>query len=407
MRAPLLGKTLFCVSNVAVLVFVLYSLTDFTKISLTKYNDTVIASVNNIKDSNSENRTVLKYILQWTSPRNVPFNSMGVGQEGFISRNCSYKNCFVTGDRKYLGDVTKFDVIVFAGPEVVTLPSFYLPQSRAHHQKYVFASIESSGYYPVCSNRFDGFFNWTWTFRLDSDVRWGYMLVKDAENNIIGPNKIMHWMKLEDMSPVSEEFKQKLKTKKKAAAWFVSNCFDRSGRFEFAEKLKYKLKSYNLMLDIYGKCGQLSCPPSEHEKCLKMLDETYYFYLSFENSFSEDYATEKLLMALQNNVVPIVYGGANYTRFMPYGIYLNAKELGVTALAAKMAEIIKNPEQYANFFRWKNHYSYHSKHEIPETNEYCKMCELLNNEEKLKKTSIISNFKDWWDSPNMCNRSLF
>lgn len=89
-------------------------------------------------------------------------------------------------------------------------------------------------------------------------------------------------------------------------------------------------------------------------------------------------------------------------RFMPDGIYLNAKELGVKKLAAKMNELINDPEKYANYFKWKKYYSYHSKHERPETDEYCKMCELLNNEEQLKKTTIIDNFRDWWDNPKVC-----
>jgi hypothetical protein len=258
----------------------------------------------------------LKYILQWTAPQNVPFVYMGQGQEGFKSRNCPHTNCIVTANRDFLEDVTKFDVIAFSGPEVIRIPNAYLPRHRSPKQKYVFASIESSHYYPVCSNRFDGFFNWTWTFRLDSEVRWGYMLIKDSNNNTIGPNKIMHWMDLKEMDPVSKDFKEKLGSKKRAVAWFVSNCFDKSGRLRFAMDLKIELKKYGLQLDIYGKCGTMSCPRDKQDECDKTLDKYYYFYLSFENSFSEDYVTEKLLHAVRNNIVPIVYGGANYTRYV-------------------------------------------------------------------------------------------
>ncbi|CAH2980158.1 unnamed protein product [Chilo suppressalis] len=256
----------------------------------------------------------MKYILQWTSAQNVPFVYMGVGQEGFTSRKCPFTNCIVTPDKNYLSDITKFDVIAFSGPEVIRLQNKNLPQVRSEKQKYVFASIESSHYYPICSNSLDGFFNWTWTFRLDSEVRWGYMLIKDSNNNTIGPKKIMHWMKVEEMDRVNDEFKDKLRTKTKAAAWFVSNCFDKSGRMDLAIHLKRELKKYDLELDIYGACGTLTCSRDKQDYCHKMLDKTYYFYLSFENSFSEDYVTEKLLHALQNNVVPVVYGGANYTR---------------------------------------------------------------------------------------------
>ncbi|XP_028177731.1 alpha-(1,3)-fucosyltransferase C-like isoform X1 [Ostrinia furnacalis] len=406
MGSPFLRKIFLCLSYATLLYFVFLLIRDLNNLSKTNKNGEVkvlTQSGDLILLNEPKYVTGMKYILQWTSPRNVPLAYMGKGQEGFTSRDCPYQNCYVTGDKKYFNDITNFDVVIFSGPEVVTHRGIILPSKRAPHQKYVFASIESSHYYPACTNKYDGYFNWTWTFRLDSEVRWGYLDVRDSKDNLIGPNKVMHWLKLEEMDPVSEEFKQKLKTKNKAAAWFVSNCRDKAGRMKVAKELKDELETYGLELDIYGKCGTLKCSASNQEECLKMVEETYYFYLSFENSFSEDYVTEKLLQPLRHNAVPIVYGAANYTRFAPDGAYLNAKELGVTALAAKMAEIIRNPEQYTNFFRWKNHYSYHHKHDRPETDEYCKMCEILNNEEKLKETTIIQNFREWWDSPDTCS----
>jgi hypothetical protein len=87
---------------------------------------------------------------------------------------------------------------------------------------------------------------------------------------------------------------------------------------------------------------------------------------------------------------------------MPDGIYLNAREMGVQRLAIKINELIQDKEQYANYFRWKKYYSYHGLHETPETNEYCRICALLNDEKKVLTTSFIENFKDWWDRPNLC-----
>lgn len=261
-----------------------------------------------IKDAN------LKYILLYTSSNDMPFNYMGVGQSGFTSRNCPYTNCFVTNDRFYLNDITLFDVVLFAGPDIVYQTQDFLPNERDPHQKYVFASIESSANYPVCSDRFDGYFNWSWTYKLDSIIRWGYMDVKDSENNIIGPNKIMHWMNVDEMEPLSEDLKENLREKTKAAAWFVSNCDDSSDRFEFVDYLQEELDTYDHSIDIYGLCGRLRCPPENHDKCMKMVEKDYYFYLSFENSFAEDYVTEKLLQALKIYVIPVVFGGANYTR---------------------------------------------------------------------------------------------
>ncbi|XP_047995211.1 alpha-(1,3)-fucosyltransferase C-like [Leguminivora glycinivorella] len=348
--------------------------------------------INEVKNSG------LKYILLWTSPNNLPFAYMGRGREVFVQRRCRYTNCFVTNDKKLLRDVSKFDVIAFAGPEVVYTPnSRLIPNIRSPHQKYVFASIESAGYYPVCSNRLDNFFNWTWTYRLNSDSRWGYLVVRDAEHKVIGPNIDMHWMKLDDMDPVSEELEALLKQKTLAAVWFVSNCKSKSSRERLAMYLESELEKYGLTLDIFGQCGTLKCDGFD---CFKRIQRHYYFYLSFENSFAEDYVTEKLLHALRYNAIPIVYGGANYTRFMPDGIYLNARKLGVKKLARRMKYLIDHPNEYKEYFRWTNHYTYHGRNDDAETDDYCGFCELMNNEELVKNTTIYKHFREWWNDPH-------
>ncbi|KOB63349.1 Uncharacterized protein OBRU01_24246, partial [Operophtera brumata] len=332
--------------------------------------------------ADSDDKDDLKYILLWTSARNAPLAYIGEGQKGFVDRKCPYTNCFVTGNKNHLKDITKFDVIAFAGPDVIRMYEDKLPVKRSPHQKYAFASIESSDNYPVCSNRFDSYFNWTWTFKLDSDVRWGYMVIRDHNNNVVGPNKEMHWIKHGDMDPVSDEFKERLKSKSKAAAWYVSSCRSRSKREQFVKELQKELKQFDLTVDVYGKCGPLQCSRAKEAECFDLIKEKYYFYLSFENSFSEDYVTEKLLNAVWNNAVPIVYGAANYSRFIADGAYLNARDMGAEDLAAKMNQLIQNPDDYAEYFRWKNHYSYHRKMDSVYTDEYCLFCSILNDKQK-------------------------
>ncbi|XP_038212228.1 alpha-(1,3)-fucosyltransferase C-like [Zerene cesonia] len=327
---------------------------------------------------------------------------MGAGQQGFIDRKCPNTKCFVTENRTYLRDYTNFDVIAFAGPEVVNMGLYDLPKRRSSHQKFTFASIESADNYPICSDALNNFFNWTWTYKLDSEAKWGYIVVRDSENRIVGPKQDMHWIKLPNMAPVSEDVKGILRNKSKAAAWFVSNCFSKSGRENFVKKLSIELIKYDLDIDIYGNCGILECSRDEEEKCNKLIETDYYFYLSFENSFSEDYVTEKLLYPLKHYAVPIVYGGANYTRFMPDGIYLNALELGTKKLAKKMKELIENPEKYAEYFKWKNHYSYYRRSESVETDDYCRFCSMLYEDDLVKTTSVYKNFKEWWTPPNTC-----
>lgn len=321
MRAMCTKKMVFITISI-IMLLLLYATRTITR-SDQRQSDSYKLIINRtlvkseVNQNVTENKVDLKYILQWTSPRNVPFVYMGKGQDGFIERKCPYTNCIVTADRLYFdGDYTKFDVIAFSGPEVVNYGPSRLPAKRSPHQKYVFATIESGDYYPLCSNRFNGYFNWTWTFKLDSEVRWGYMTVRNKNNTKVGPKKEMHWMKLEDMDPVSDDFKEQLKTKTKAAAWFVSNCYTRSKREKLVSQLREELAHYGLTIDIFGACGPLKCSRDNEKDCDKLVKRDYYFYLSFENSFSEDYVTEKLLRALNNDAVPIVYGGANYSRYV-------------------------------------------------------------------------------------------
>ena len=49
------------------------------------------------------------------------------------------------------------------------------------------------------------------------------------------------------------------------------------------EGLLKSLAKY-IKIDVYGKCGNLSCAREEGDKCDKMLNDSYKFYLSFENS---------------------------------------------------------------------------------------------------------------------------
>lgn len=255
------------------------------------------------------------YILQWTPSNTVPFPSMGQDREAFMNKKCLYQNCFVTDNQTYLNNITEFDALVFNIVELRTNTSLPMPETRSPHQKYVLVSRESAVYYPLPPS-FDGYFNWTWTYKLDSDISYKYITVRNKRGNVIGPNKNIQWMNINKMKPTSKYIKRKLRHKTYAAVWFVSNCDSSSKRETFAFNLKEELISLGLDLDVYGSCGNYNCPRDGWEQeCHAIIESDYYFYLSFENSFSEDYVTEKLLTALEHFTVPIVLGGANYTRY--------------------------------------------------------------------------------------------
>ncbi|XP_030024951.2 alpha-(1,3)-fucosyltransferase C [Manduca sexta] len=360
-------------------------------------NSNAIVIMEDIKLNNSLNNSSLKYVLIWTLPQRDPLMYLGEGQVVFIKKKCPVTNCYITTN-KQLMNLKNFDVLLFNVPEINDKPHPNLPPERSPHQIYVFASIESADYYPLCSTRFDNYFNLTWTYKLNSDLYYGYMIIRNKQGEVIGPNQIMHWEKIENMDPIDDKIKERLKNKNKAAAWIVSNCNAPSGRDQFVREVQRQLDQYGLVVDIYGNCGKKRCERNMMPKCLEMIEREYYFYFSFENSFAEDYVTEKLLSALNHYAVPVVFGTANYTRFMPDGIYLNAKELGAKDLAKQMSEIINDKERYYNFFKWHNHYSYHEVEEVPETDFHCKLCEKLNSKEVTEGVNVYEHLRDWWNT---------
>lgn len=252
----------------------------------------------------------LKYMLLWTPYEFAPFYYLGEGQKNFIRINCSVINCYMTTDRNFFdGDLTKFDAIAFNGRNLIETD---LPKERSAHQKYIYINMESSDNFPVCNEVFDGFFNWTSTYKLNSDVPYPYMLIKNIDGEIVGPRRDMKWEK--DLSEIDEDLAIKISNKTKAAAWFVSHCKTRSKRKEFVDALQEALKPYGHNIDIYGACGTMECSRKNNADCKAILEKDYFFYMSLENSFAEDYVTEKLLTAVQYNIIPIVYGGADYNR---------------------------------------------------------------------------------------------
>lgn len=257
----------------------------------------------------------VKYVLHWTPTDSVIDQYLVNGNKTFYQKKCPVKNCFVTSNRDLLNyNISAFDVILLHGPNILSNKNLDVPSERSVKQSYIFASMESSAYYPVSDARYNNVFNFTWTYKINSDIRYGYMVVKDHKGRVIGPNVDIPWIKVEDMISINDSVKEKLDNKNTAVAWFVSNCNSPSKREELAAKIKKELEKYNMNVDVYGACGSKSCSRSSMDECLQKLQKDYYFYLAFENSMAEDYVTEKLLHALQNYAVPIVYGGANYTR---------------------------------------------------------------------------------------------
>lgn len=256
----------------------------------------------------------LIYILLWTPRDMVPFGAGAPRRKSFTRMNCQFQNCYITGDIGYFDDVTDYDVILFNSIDVKV--NMDLPELRSDNQLYLFVSIESASYYEI-SRDFNWFFNYTWTYKLDSDLTYPYFVAREKRSGkVVAPKTEVLWMDTKEMKPTSQSVKDKLQNKKTAVAWFASNCITINKRLDFVRNLRDVLVNYDLEIDIYGACGNFYCPKDSVDDCYALLERDYYFYLAFENSLSEDYVTEKLFTSLEHFAVPVVYGGANYTRYV-------------------------------------------------------------------------------------------
>lgn len=268
-------------------------------------------------NGNPKNRSLI-YVLLATG-LNDPYQEIPMEQRPFIDRKCGHQNCFLSDTPYYFEDVRDFDVVVYSAPSIRRHMSNQRevnhPGSRSLKQKYILYSLEASGNYPITA-AYDGFFNWTWTYKFNSDIIAPYIAVRNKRGKLIGPGPEIHWMKATDMKPTSIRIIRKLKYKQIAAAWFVSHCDAQSMRLEYANELNKYLGLYGQKVDIFGSCGNLSCPLGWIQECYALVESDYYFYLSFENSFCVDYVTEKLLHAVEHFAVPVVLGGADYKRYV-------------------------------------------------------------------------------------------
>ncbi|XP_026319429.1 alpha-(1,3)-fucosyltransferase C-like [Hyposmocoma kahamanoa] len=338
----------------------------------------------------------LIYVLEWTSATNEPFASIKPKRQSVLSKNCIDQNCYFTSNRDHFDDVRGYNAILF------NIMNLYLdmgpvPYERADNQIYVAVGTEPAANHPQDTD-FDMFFNLTWTYKLNSDVPFPFMSIRNNNSDLIGPKANgTHWMNFTEMKPVNKYIKRKLRNKKTAAAWFVSNCYANKERIDFGQNLTQELAKYGQTLDIYGTCGNKTCPKDQMDECFALIESDYYFYLAFESSFSEDYVTEKILTALQHFAVPVVFGGANYTKFMPNGTYLDARALGPAKLAKEMNDIIKDKNRYYDFFRWRRYYRYDASSDNADSDGICALCTALNKASRSDERRVYARFREWWN----------
>lgn len=341
----------------------------------------------NISTNWEKSHNPFKVILMWNmwAPH--------ISDELLVKGRCPVKSCVFTEDMSLIG---QSDVVVL---HFDTLEDF--PVDRKPHQRFVFyhfesASPDNTDYQLLGHPRFRyNYFNWTMTYRRDSDIflrdYYGSVVPKTFTNDSnFKPSKgirVNHNWITAPGEPATQadlafDYAALIKRKTKMVAWFAGHCTTPIRREEYVRQL-----SQYVTVDIYGACGKQKCPIS----CDEMLRNDYKFYLAFENSWCPDYVTEKFIRPFLFDAVPIVLGGANYSRFAPPHSYVNARDYkSPKELAAYLLMLNESESLYSRYFDWKNSYDVY----VPDFNGWCELCRMAHDESLPAKT--YSDILTWW-----------
>lgn len=302
----------------------------------------------------------------------------------------------MTSNRTFLaGGVTDFDSLLFFAHNKWDLKLKDFPQARRNEQIYVVGMLETPYHtWRTFKNDHDwDYFNWTMTYRFESDVFWpyGYFVSKQTDA-VISPAQNPAWLQLESDHfdrPFfhNETLLRLISNKKNMAAWFVSNCYyTESNRGDVADQM-----AKFLQVDIYGKCGNKSCPKGKQEECQQMLEKDYKFYLSFENSLCKDYITEKAFSNMNYYLIPVLYNSADNNKFLPPNSYLNVLDYeSIEELTSHMQYLADHPDEYIKYFWWKEYYFIRSGY------NFCDLCVKLHEDNVVQRRQYYHDLDAWY-----------
>ena len=96
------------------------------------------------------------------------------------------------------------------------------------------------------------------------------------------------------------------------------------------------------------------------------------------------------------NVLPVVMGGADYSKIAPPKSYIDQKDFSSPKdLAYYLTYLLKNGTAYQEYFTWKTYFKVYRI-----SRAMCHLCEKLNSE--IPQPKIYENINDWWSLNGTC-----
>ena len=333
-------------------------------------------------------------------------------------KRCPVSNCLMTNDKSL--STSEFDAVLFHLGNIEDLEPEELPDklNRTANQRYVMFFHEHPSVQwterLILKLGINHFFNWTMTYRLDSDIPipYGWIVPKlGPAYHVPSIHEIGNWNPRYDSTLFVDSLEAKpskffaLARRPRGAAWAVSHCNTDSERELYVNEL-----SKHMQIDIFGKCGSSLCDSLKNVSCSDYIVQNYMFYLAFENAFCDDYVTEKLWSWMSREIVPVVFGQANYSSITPPHSVINALDYSEPKyLAAYLKHLMANEVDYLSYFWWKDHYAINANSRISGNIElwpdvgamssklglqpsFCKLCEMLNDAEQPSKVVDLTTY---------------
>jgi alpha-1,3-fucosyltransferase len=336
-----------------------------------------------------------KTILIWNSAHRIETAAFGIGHEPFVQHGCEISDCilFDNATSPDLLPIEDYDAIILHMHELwITGHPIY---NRQKYQRLIFLTQEAPTTLAIDVNEMGNYFNWTMSYRFNSDIQLLYGRIHP------GPTAPKTREETDQMVK-GTTVKNYAANKTQQIAWMVSHCDTHGLRETYVAQL-----SKFIPVDIYGGCGNLTCDRNESHWlsepiCYTMLEKKYKFYLSFENCICTDYVTEKFFELLNYDIIPIVYGGANYSQLAPLHSYINALDFTPETLAQYLKILDANDTLYNEYFWWKDHYRIESGVEQMARHGFCDLCKKLHQDDGV--TKYYPELLTDWNPDTVCKQ---
>ncbi|UJR36727.1 hypothetical protein I4U23_029443 [Adineta vaga] len=302
---------------------------------------------------------------------------------------CPYTNCQWKCKNPLINQENIRRASIFHHVDINTEDMQMKLKTRSHHDIWILWIDEANR---ELKHLNDYHFNWTLSFRQDSEVSIGTygLLIPDSSNEKFYSTNMSDLVLSSDFLYIltnrnilitdfilENHILTNYRYRSKNALWFVSNC-EPKARFKYYEQLKYYFP-----IHAFGSCidkDENKC--QKNDPCETEQSRLALFYLAFESQTCTDYITEKFWRALYYGMIPIVFGpnkqsyldlGVPKSAFIHVDDFQSAKQLG-----EYLHEISNDYFLYREYFQWINQYQIFYQTNDLEPIRMCELCMRLN-----------------------------